>query len=847
MLGRGTSSELLLGARLRVTADGLPLGSSSFADDDASSPQKREATRLLALAEQHLAAEEFSESADKAKQAMQLLLDAGLKQSACEAMKLMIDSWRQEALLEGQTRPQKAMDYIAEQVEKAQSKSDKLTEAALLLSKAELYTADIKGSGALETAYQAAMTARDLFSELQAKSMEGYAQLALANVHFLRGRGKDVSAAATAAQALFKGTSNKVGEARSMHAMALSYLDAEDYESAQKKAREALQIYRGLANKELEAFELLACALLNLEGDKASKAQPLAEEALKIMSATRGSGKGGLSKDAFALHIIVESLCRRKQDKKALKAAKEAEEHFQKLGQQQGLVYGGEVVLHAYTKLEKPEEGIAAGDKAQSLAQKLGAKKMEINLLHYLMQAHVQAGDMLLAVQAMEDATNIAQALGDSAEEAYARHEVAKLHLTPSAPGGRVEDKKIDRAVASANEARALFRGLDLKDEEASALMTAATGHFMQGDADRARSEAMEAQDIFEEEGYHKGADYAMSLIIDCFSADEEYPQAIEVAEKRRDMWHDLGNKKMEAGAACSLANAFYSTEEYEEAARVASSAKALYEKCGDMRGKVISSMILTQAYVALLMKEEGDPVKPSRAFTEAKNKCLSAAAEAVAYSGKAGDKALRGAAIMWRARALMWSFRHEDAKRAAEEAKRIFLDLGDVAGQGQALLLIANVLNLTNAKDKAIEAGNECLEVAQSVEDFVTADAAKELIDALTARPAAPVQMAEAAALPGAAPTAAAASGPAAIEKKGLDPELTRKKVFEIVKNVMASDEELEADMPLMEAGMDSLSSVQMVSELAKEFSMQMAPSLVFDFPTVNALAEDIVAQSMG
>eukprot|EP00971_Amphidinium_carterae_P300693 5974541-Amphidinium_carterae.1 len=62
-----------------------------------------------------------------------------------------------------------------------------------------------------------------------------------------------------------------------------------------------------------------------------------------------------------------------------------------------------------------------------------------------------------------------------------------------------------------------------------------------------------------------------------------------------------------------------------------------------------------------------------------------------------------------------------------------------------------------------------------------------------------------------------------------------------------MATDDELEADSPLMEAGMDSLSSVQMVSELAREFQMQMAPSLVFDFPTINALAADIVQTSLG
>eukprot|EP00971_Amphidinium_carterae_P154325 3060402-Amphidinium_carterae.1 len=134
-------------------------------------------------------------------------------------------------------------------------------------------------------------------------------------------------------------------------------------------------------------------------------------------------------------------------------------------------------MLHTYTKLDKAEEAISAGDKALTLVQRMGSKKMELNLLYYMMRAHVQAGSIGDAVQCMEDAASAAQSLGDASEEAYARHEMAKLHLTPSQ--GRVETKNIDRAISAANEARALFRGLDLKDEEAAAIMTAATGHFM--------------------------------------------------------------------------------------------------------------------------------------------------------------------------------------------------------------------------------------------------------------------------------------------------------------------------------------------------------------------------------
>lgn len=72
-------------------------------------------------------------------------------------------------------------------------------------------------------------------------------------------------------------------------------------------------------------------------------------------------------------------------------------------------------------------------------------------------------------------------------------------------------------------------------------------------------------------------------------------------------------------------------------------------------------------------------------------------------------------------------------------------------------------------------------------------------------------------------------------------------------VKRVMASDKEFEMHRPFMEAimvmetSMDSLSSVSLMSMVAKEFQMAMSPSLAFDFPPVRALEEQLVEESKG
>merc|ERR1712176_384784 len=96
------------------------------------------------------------------------------------------------------------------------------------------------------------------------------------------------------------------------------------------------------------------------------------------------------------------------------------------------------------------------------------------------------------------------------------------------------------------------------------------------------------------------------------------------------------------------------------------------------------------------------------------------------------------------------------------------------------------------------------------------------------------------------------AAIGPAAVsivapeppKPKGLDPVVTREKIKQLALDVIAGgdDDDFTIESPFMESGVDSLGSVQLVTDVGKAFGMGLSPSVVFDFPTVAALAEHIV-----
>merc|ERR1712064_167596 len=150
--------------------------------------------------------------------------------------------------------------------------------------------------------------------------------------------------------------------------------------------------------------------------------------------------------------------------------------------------------------------------------------------------------------------------------------------------------------------------------------------------------------------------------------------------------------------------------------------------------------------------------------------------------------------------------------------------------------------------KDKALELANRALEIAREAGDTESEGNAAEAIKKFEAKPMVmqqvmSVQDFQPMAQQGGPAQAASVAKP---QPKGLDPKIVNKKIMDLVQNVLASDDEISGDSPFMESGMDSLSSVQLVSEVSREFQMSLAPSLVFDFPTVNALTQHLVEESM-
>ena len=67
-------------------------------------------------------------------------------------------------------------------------------------------------------------------------------------------------------------------------------------------------------------------------------------------------------------------------------------------------------------------------------------------------------------------------------------------------------------------------------------------------------------------------------------------------------------------------------------------------------------------------------------------------------------------------------------------------------------------------------------------------------------------------------------------------------KMVSDVAQEVIGA--KLDTNAPLMSAGLDSISATEFTSELAARFNMDLAPTILFDHPTLDALADFISSE---
>merc|ERR1719453_469069 len=88
----------------------------------------------------------------------------------------------------------------------------------------------------------------------------------------------------------------------------------------------------------------------------------------------------------------------------------------------------------------------------------------------------------------------------------------------------------------------------------------------------------------------------------------------------------------------------------------------------------------------------------------------------------------------------------------------------------------------------------------------------------------------------------AIAASAAVEVAISSLDPQMVMDKVTDVARQATAGDD-MDMDSPLMDLGMDSLSSVAFRNSLMAEFQgLSLPASLMFDYPNIRLISEEIL-----
>mmetsp|Transcript_1352 Transcript_1352/g.4601 ORF Transcript_1352/g.4601 Transcript_1352/m.4601 type:complete len:812 (+) Transcript_1352:56-2491(+) len=784
--------------------------------------KEKQACKLYAEADEHFSKEAVEEALHAAKQSAELFKEAGFKSGVPDALRLVA------RLLSCQGKKEDACKLAKDELAKFRSAGDKVAEAKMLLAIAEVN----KDS---QEAAQSGTEAMALFKSQSEPMMEAAASLALSNVHLTKEgdekkRAKDAQSAAVKAKELSIQLGDKKGEAAALHAVAAALAMEGAIDEAVASADEALDLYLELKSKSGEAFELLALAGWKLKS-KPKKALSDAEEALDIYQ------EMGSPKEKEALAMVFEAHLAKGNMSKATRVVSRALNRYQESGDKGSEAEALSMLVKLYCEDGKFEEALSMAEKACAIFQDMGNQKQESVVASKIAELHLNLENYDKALQSGEDALTLLKELGTSEEKVEAMFTMVDAYLQK---GSHQE------ALDLVTDVKKDFQSAGDTKSEAKALMTLCSVQLMMEGFEAAVGAATRAQSIFSEEGDQKNEANALCMLSEAHARKGECKMAVKAAERARAVFKELEDREGEAAALYRMAANNIQLAVQEGAS--ASPDAALSRAAGDALDKG--------------MKTSETALKISRELLPQ------------------GHQELLGCVLSVHAKSLLLKGKAEDALRSADEAVVLFREIGAVHSEADALHLSAYALGKIRQYQESRDAANEALALYRQTSDEAGEEEVTQLIGSLEEiqqqlqaqwmqqQMAQNPQMFQqqqqmpmmqmnmfapqegGGGMPDQATSVARTDrerGPALDLSAGIDEAMVKGKVLEIATRITgAEDGEIEADTPLMEAGLTSNSAILLRDELSQELpGINLPVTLVFDYPSISAMAELIVESS--
>lgn len=802
----------------------------------------REAAQLYGQAESAIRDEQFQDCIAAAEKAVQIFDGMGAEGASglIDALYILVDAHRQMATTM-QEKPQNALSISGQYLEKFRASKNRRGEAAMLLSLAEI-NHDKRGRKKRQEALETAAEALRIFVEINDRKFEVLTLIVTGMAHYKFFMYDAMLEEAQRSLDIAEQLGDKFLTAKAQNLTGLAFSSQRKIDEAMERGRAALALWRELGMKRQEAIQTHAMAGWLLYSRWPKKALALAEQTLQTL---REVGPAGIPsgakhrREAMCVYMIIEVMAELKQYKPAIKFGKTAFERFGELGCQLGQGMVKDAMGRVYIVMDKPDKAIEAVDQAREIADSLGDKRWSAKLLFGVAQAHMKAKDTNEAIETLDKTIGLAQAAGDMQETSRLQQNLIDALL--------FRQRNPKAALRVAKEARTMAQKNGDKRAEAMALLREGMAQGSMGKKDEALQLAKQAQELFQESYWPRGEAQCLHFMADLRAQSGDLDAALECAEERLAVLRGIHALSMEANAMLQLAQLHMKDDNFEEAERLAQASATLGKKDRNPRVQVDALLLFTQLNnTKVLDKPEDKAMKPII------DRAVRTVNEALQVAGKAENRSLRALVLFKRAETMVLAGRHQTGLRDVKESAAIFEEMDHYQALGRCMLLSGNIKHALGQVEEGEADVERADMIAKDIGDHQLADEVLNFRKALDEKKkeqerAAQVQIEQPqlmAPVPGAAPVVESVA--AVPEQKGLDPAYVRKSLAAMVKDAIASDEELELDSPFMDAGMDSLSSVALMSMVAKEFQMALSPSLVFDFPTLRAMEEHLVTESL-
>lgn len=791
-----------------------------------SSPE----AEVLAEAEASLRFEQFDEALDKGKEAVELMTASSNADGLADALRVVIRS------LACLGRPDEGDQLAKDELLTRRKQGDRRGEAKMLIALAEA-AAVRDSSRAKAEAIRSVTEARAMMKQQGDLRIEATALLALAAVHMAKEGdaaegAENALRAASEAKELALELDDKRLEAECLHAMASAQAVCYSPDDALQTADEAFDLYLEIKDRQMEAFELMAMAKWHLQNGAAAKALSDAEDALEIYQALNSP------MEIQALRAVFESHVSRGDLRRAKLTASEGLRRFREQGDRRGQAQAAHMLVTLFLEAHRWEEALTESGKCFAIGRDIQdatlMAKAKIGACH----AHLKLGNYEKALEQGQEAMQMLKTLPSNGKDNCDCKIAAMQHLVDvhkncgDMHAGQVIATEMQEHFARAEQARG----------EAEAFICIGTTSFMLHDMDGAIKATKRAQQMLSEEG----------------------------------------NLKREAHACRVLGEIHWRRQEHKAALRVGERARALFREINDTSGEACALFMVAQNCVHVAVLEGARAAQDTplpRTAREALDKawkmtetCLKIARTHARYQNVLAS--VLGAV----AQIHLLHWRPIDSLKAADEAILLFRDSGDYVGEANSLMLAGDALRTLQKYKEAAEACEEALILYQHKKDAKGEEMANEVIKWLQQhlQPAQPQyqpqydqnqgqQQQQGSQVPvwaqkgqqealeaGETPDSIAKRdykrGPALDRSAMLDESVVKQKIIEIAMRITNADEgDIEADTPLMEAGLTSASAIILRDELMQELPGIVLPvTLVFDYPSISSMSELIVEKSM-